>query len=224
MSPPPDLAPRSSGAAPALRPARRVGPWPTNTVLPPARPHPRPPIFSLPLLPPSFFGFPTPPPAPPARPQSCSQPFMLKPPNQHRDKSPASRTTTETRFVAIPPRNFAAIDYLTIEPKTQPGRKRGNQGNQGNRGQGRFSGSVCVERGETRKQGPRYRLRNRESGTKGTKKQGARFCRRNGECAARVNWDAEHRDHAVPPCLSAPEDFQTGGVHEFAPSVTSRRP
>jgi hypothetical protein len=47
-SPLPDLAPRSSGTAPALRPARRVGPWPTITTLPLARFHPRPPPSASP--------------------------------------------------------------------------------------------------------------------------------------------------------------------------------
>ena len=159
--------------APLLRsgPRVRVGLWPTNTALPLVRHHPRPPILSLPRLPPSISGLPTPPPARPPRPQSCSDPFMLKLPNQRRDKSPASPGTSAAPFFEIPPRNFAANDCLTIEPKSQPGRKRGNQGkprnwgggiwrskrriwnvrNQKKEGRGFVVGTGNMERGGTRK-------------------------------------------------------------------------
>jgi hypothetical protein len=126
----PDLAPRSSGTAPALRPARPCRPVADNHGPPPGSTSSPPSALGLTVLPPSFPGRPTSPPAPPDRPQSCSEPFVLKPPPEDLDESPASPPTTAARFVAVPQLHFAAIDFLTIEPKSQPGRKRGNQVNQ----------------------------------------------------------------------------------------------
>jgi len=71
---PPDLAPRSSGAAPALRPARPCRPVADNHGPPPG-PIASPPSDSQPPpRPPCFFGLPTSPPASTARSQSCSLP------------------------------------------------------------------------------------------------------------------------------------------------------
>jgi hypothetical protein len=130
LSPPPDLAPRISGAAPALRPARPCrpvadnhGPPPGPIASPPSDPQPPP-------RPPCFFGLPTPPPAPPLRPQLCSRPHVLKPSLEHLDKSQAFRASSDEPPFACPPYHHAVNDSQSIEPKSQPGWKPGNQGNQ----------------------------------------------------------------------------------------------
>ena len=140
---------------------------------------------------------------------------MLKPPNQHRDKSPATQTTPPARFVTIPLCHFAAIDTRTIEPKSQPGRKRGNQGNQGNQGnkgarlifrdgvcgtrgelgnweRGLDFGTEYVERGELGNKELRLRRRNGENRMRGT--GDPMLCRRNGKHG---KWGTRGRNFAI---------------------------
>jgi hypothetical protein len=85
--------------------------------------------IASPSSPPPFPNLPTSPPVPPAKPQSCREPIMFKPREQQRDNSQACPAQPATRFFAIPPRNFGAVDSFAIEPKSQPGRKRGNEVN-----------------------------------------------------------------------------------------------
>ena len=114
--------------APLLRsdPHVRVGPWPTTTALPLARPHPRPSILSLPPHSPSF--------SLPPHPRHPTPPDLSRAANPHVQvatsaprqnpsiPNPAGRTTC-----FMPPCNPASKLNLSIEPKSQPGWKPRNQ-------------------------------------------------------------------------------------------------
>lgn len=97
-------------------------------------------------------------------------------------------------------------------------------------GRGRFSGTVCMERGETRGTGCEVSISELRMWNEGNQKTGVVALSSERRTKDEGNQEAEPRGEAVPSCLTAPSNCHARAVHALAlarilaPSGSSRRP